>query len=220
MKLEELRKRLLSQQPQPPEIRELISGTWQTGEEETPAKPERLSSAGPARRTEEIVLTAAPGDSEQPPLTERPRLWVPDVFEERIQQLAALLGSIEALVQSTADGFELLNSFEAQMEQLVGTLEPVKLFCSKLEQLALGFGPLRIVHEQIVGTMAEFKALLLQLADLVEPAGALRLRATELAKALEPVDELAARFARLAGAFELAQQQGGAPMLEGGGTSL
>jgi hypothetical protein len=219
MKLEELRKRLLSQQPQAPEIRELTSGTRQTGEEETPAKPERLSSAGPALRTES-VLTAAPGNYEQPLLTESQRLWVPDVFEERIQQLAALLGSIEALAQSTADGFELLNSFEAQMEQLVGTLEPVKLFCSKLEQLALGFGPLRIVHEQIVGTMAEFRALLLQLANLVEPAGALRLRAAELAKALQPVDELAARFARLAGAFELAQQRGGAPMLEGGGRSL
>jgi len=217
MKLEELRRRLLSQQPQPPEIGDLISGTWQTGEEETPAKPERLISAGPALRTE-IALTAAQGDYEQPPLTERPRVL--DVFEERIEQLAALLGSVEALAQSTTDGFELLSSFETQMEQLVGTLEPVKLFCSKLEQLALGFGPLRIVHEQIVGTMVEFRALLLQLANLVEPAGALRLRATELAKALEPVDELAARFARLAGAFELAQQRGGATMLEGGGRSL
>lgn len=221
MKLEELRKRLLSQQPQSPEMleRELISSIWQTGEQEAPAKPEELRSMGPAPsnpQTMEIVLTASAANYQQPPMTAGEPLWVPNSFAKRIEELSVLLNSIEALGQSTADGLELLKIFEAQMEQLASTLEPVKAFCSTLEQLAPGFEPMGIVHEQMVGIMAEFRAQLLQLANLVEPAVALRLRATELAKALEPVDELAARFARLAGVFQLAQQREGAPMRNAG----
>jgi len=223
MKLQELREKLLSQQPQPPEMKEVISSIWRTSEEVAPAKPERFRSAGPATKdpeTSEIVLTAAEGNYQGPLMTTGEPLWIPNGFAKRIEELSALLGSIEALGQSTADGLELLKIFEAQMEQLASTLEPVKAFCGKLEQLALGFEPAGIVHEQMVGIMAEFRAQLLQLANLVEPAVALRLRTTELAQALEPVDELAAQFARLAGAFQIAQKGEGAHMRSSGRSAL
>jgi hypothetical protein len=223
MKLQELREKLLSQPSQPPEMKEVISGIWRMSEERTSGNPESLESAGPAPRnpeTTEIVLTAAEGDYQRPLMTTGEPLWVPNSFAKRIEELSALLESIEALGQSTANGLELLKIFEAQMEQLASTLEPVKAFCSKLEQLAVGFEPMGIVHEQIVGIMAEFRAQLLQLANLVEPAVALRLRATELAKALEPVDDLAAQFARLAGVFRVASQREGAPKRDAGRRSL
>lgn len=223
MKLQELREKLLSQQLQPPEMKEAISSIWRTGEEVIPAKAEGLSSVEPAPgndETREIVLTAAERDHRQPLMTVGEPLWIPAGFARRIEELSALLGSIEALGRSTADGLELLKIFEAQMEQLASTLGPFKAFCSRLEQLSLGSGPMGIVHEQMVGVMAEFRAELLQLANLVAPAVALRLRATELAKVLEPVDELEMRLARLAGAFQVAQQRERAPVREAGGRSL
>lgn len=222
MKLQELRGRLLNQQPEPLEMKEVISSIWRTGEDRAPAQSEEFRSTARTPKnhdTTEIVLTAVDGDY-QPLAGVAKRLWVPDDFAKRIDELSAVLRSVEALGQSTADGLEPLKIFEAQMEQLAGTLQPVKAFCSMLEQLALKFELMGTVHEKMVGIMAQFTTQLLQCADLIEPAVALRLRAAELAKTLEPVDELAAQFTRLAGLFRIVPQRKGAPMRNGLARSL
>jgi len=209
MKLQELREKLL-QRSEPPDTKQVISNVWRASEEGTRADREESVTAGPApgsADTTEFVLTSAETEYDLPLMTTHEPSWISDAFAKRIEELSALLGSIDALSQSTVNGLELLDIFETQMEQLATTLEPVKAFCSKLEQLSRGSQPLRIVHKQMLGVMAQFRAQLLRMANLVEPAVTLRLRATQLAKALEPVDELGVRFARLAGSFQIAQQR-------------
>lgn len=212
MKLQELREKLLNQRSEPPEMKEVISNIWRMSEPRIPPKPEELTKPGSTPRsaeTRELELPLAAGES-NPTLGEP--IWIFETFAKRIDELSVLLGSLEALSQSTADVLELLDVFETRMEQLATNLQPVRAFCAKLEELAPGSQPLGIVHKQIVGIMEQFRTHLLQMANLVEPAAALRLRAKQLAGVLEPADELGVRFARLAHAFQMVPRRESAPV--------
>jgi hypothetical protein len=205
MKLQELRERLLGEEPKAPERKDAISQIWGPSDLATRAQPEGLSSRKPAAKnpqTSALVLSAAQEDKRRAGAVAE-RLWLPNGVANRIQELTALLESLETLARSTAEELKTLEAFERRMEQLERTLEPMKTFCRKREQFALGFEPIEILREQMVGIIAEFSAQLLKLGKLFGPAIALRLRVTELVKAFEPVDRLAAEFARLAEVFRL-----------------
>jgi len=235
MKMQDLRERLLRQQPQPnSEIKYAISQIWPASEggaklkEDTPmaARVNEPAIKAPASEESGRVTGPLPG----PPSGREALLAVTALFqfaegfEDRIRELTKAVQPLEALSRATVKELAPLADFRTQIAQLAATLEPMKAFYEQLLHLATDFPPMQSLYEQVIRIPEEFQVQLLNLAESLAPAKSFRQRLEELAKAFEPVDALEAQFLELAEAFgqvvgEEAHQENGEVINRGGAPS-
>jgi len=212
MKMQDLRERLLRQQPQSgSEIKYAISQIWPAAETGTRPREDGFSAArtlepnlrlGTRTEIENDTTPAAPPPAKSEALAAVSALFLfADGFTDQIRELVRALEPLEALSQSTVKELAPLAGFHGQIAQLADTLEPMKAFYDQLARLAHDFPPMKSLYDQVARIPEEFQAQLVRLAESLAPAKSFRQRIEELAKAFEPVDALEAQFRQLAEAF-------------------
>jgi DNA repair exonuclease SbcCD ATPase subunit len=238
LKLDELRKRLLQEQPSDPNqsddqsprvltypTRHEAAAPASVGEEIASAPPPApVSAATPERQIQPPPTphqgrprgAATPMSASEPQLSEA----VAKVFEQteglqsRLKELQAMFEPIERVGQAVAESFAPLSAFRDQLAQLGRTFEPMKAFQTQLADLAQTFEPMRALQDQLSQIANSFQLEIAQLANALEPAKLFREKIADLAKAFDPVGELDEGFRALRDSFQSSEQNGKVAVVE------
>jgi hypothetical protein len=227
-KLEELRRRLLTSDPQ-------SDAAGHTGEVFSPGpnRDERppaveighgtsmdddlsaQSSTPPVPNTEGgHIVEVAPGKTFKPVACDTPRSLdgiveaVSALFEpvrqceKLLMEVAEASKSINQLARSAVQLCDPLKSFHDHMQRLSRSFESMRTFRDDLSELSESFAPVAALHVQIVRLSETVRTHLAQVANGLEPVKGLQVDILDLARALDVVCHLQDQFQVLSERFD------------------